>query len=75
MRFRFQMFWFGLGCGIGWYFVCCVGAFDRHPELPWFERGVFFGSPLGFASSVIFVLIAFYYLLFGKDKDEDEDED
>lgn len=73
MRLRFQLFWFGLGFAVVWYFVCCVGAFDRHPEVPWYERGVFAGSPYGFLLSVMSVLVAFYYLLFGKDEDKDKD--
>lgn len=52
------------------YVIDClvVIAFNRHPEVPWFERGIYAGSPAGFFWTAGTILCALGYLVFGKDK-------
>jgi hypothetical protein len=50
------------------YLWDCLGAASDHPELPWFERGIYEGGLAGFYLTVGFLAAAFWYLLFGKSK-------
>ena len=67
---RLEVVWALLLLGVVFYAIDClvVIAFKRHPEVPWFERGIYAGSPAGFFWTAGIIVIAFGYLIFGKDK-------
>jgi hypothetical protein len=52
------------------YDVDCliVILFKRHPEVPWFESGIYAGGPAGFFWTAGTIVCAFGYLIFGKRK-------
>ena len=51
-----------------YYVIDCliVIVFNRHPEVPWYEAGIYAGSPAGFFFTAVTILCAFGYLIFGK---------
>jgi hypothetical protein len=65
---RLRMFSFFLTAGGIFYLVDCLVSFRDHPELPWFETGIYAGSPAGFYLTIVFIIVAFGYLILGKDK-------
>jgi hypothetical protein len=64
---RFRMFSFFLTAGGSCYLVDCLVSFRGHPELPWFKTGIYAGGPASFPLTVGIVVVAFGYLLLGKD--------
>jgi hypothetical protein len=50
------------------YFVDCLLSFRDHPDVPWFESGIYAGGPIGFLATVLCVVFAFGYLIFGRDE-------
>jgi hypothetical protein len=65
---RLQRFCSCLILGIAFYLIDCVLASINHPDVPWFERGVYAGGLAGFYWTVIVVLVGFGFLIFGKNK-------
>jgi len=65
---RFKIFSGILLFAVFCYLVDCLGTYDRHPELPWFQRGIYAGGPTGFYATVCFAIGAFVYLIVGKDR-------
>jgi hypothetical protein len=57
-----------LGVSCIFYVVDCFFAFRDHPDVPWFESGIYAGGPIGFLATVLCVVFAFGYLIFGKDE-------
>lgn len=65
---RLKMFFaFLMGGGIC-YVGDCLVSFREHPDLPWFETGIYAGGPAGFYLSAGCIVFAFGYFFFGKDK-------
>jgi hypothetical protein len=64
---RFGNFLFFFIAGVLWYLTDCLLEFKSHPDIPWYETGVFSG-PKGFLTTVALFLAAFYVLIFRKDK-------
>ena len=64
---RFRRFLFFFIAGVAFYLLDCLLKFKEHPDLPWYETGVFSG-PKGFPTTVALFLAAFYFLIFQKDK-------
>ncbi len=52
------------------YVLDCVIviAFNGHADVPWFERGIYAGSPAGFFWTAATIFCAHGYLIVGKDK-------
>jgi hypothetical protein len=66
---RLRVFFGILLLGLFFYLADCISPFKaQHPDLPWLESGVYAGGPAGFFLTIIFVVGAFGYLIFGKDK-------
>jgi hypothetical protein len=59
-----------ISLAFAFYLIDCVvsSLVGKHPELPWFERGVYAGSPFGFIATASVLICGFWYLLFGKGK-------
>jgi hypothetical protein len=55
---------------LAFYSVDCVVAsiVGKHPELAWFERGLYAGGPFGALATGCVLLCAFWVLFFGKGK-------
>jgi len=65
-RVHFFLGCVGLACVL--YLLACLFHFADHPELPWFEAGIYGGGIYGFPVQILFVVIGFGYLIFGKDE-------
>jgi hypothetical protein len=65
---RLRTFSYFLATGGTFYLVDCLVSFTEHLELPWFETGIYAGGAAGFFLSIGFIVIAFGYLILGKDK-------
>jgi hypothetical protein len=68
MKERLGGFFACLGLGTFDYSYCCAESFYKHPELPWFETGIY-GGGVPLVGVVVFVVGAFWYLLFGFSKE------
>ena len=44
------------------YLVDCYVGRREHPELPWFERGVFALYPFAFPMTVLFFAVGLYFV-------------
>jgi hypothetical protein len=67
---RLEVFCGLLILGGVFYVVDCLTViiFKDHPEVPWFESGIYAGGPAGFFWTAATIVCAFGYLIFGKDK-------
>ena len=54
--------------GVIWYLLDCAFQITDHPDLPWFERGIYAGSPFGFYMDAMFVVAGLGYFIFRKDQ-------
>jgi hypothetical protein len=67
---RLEVFCALLILGGVFYVVDClvVILFKHHQEVPWFERGIYAGGPVGFFWTAATIVCAFGYLILGKGK-------
>jgi hypothetical protein len=67
---RLETFCALLTLGGAFYVVDClvVILLKDHPDVPWFERGIYAASPAGFFWTAGTIVCAFGYLIFGKDR-------
>ena len=65
---RVQVFLGCVGLAGVLYLSACLFDFGSHPEMPWFERGIYGGGMYGFPYQIVLVLIGLGYLVFGKDE-------
>lgn len=54
--------------GVVFYLTYCLFNFKEHPDLPWYETGIYEGGLRGFPVAVCFVAVALLFLLFGRGK-------
>ena len=66
--FRLKVFLAFFTYGCFHYLVGCLLCYSEHPELPWFETGIYMRSPYGFWMAGGSIVFAFGYLIFGKDE-------
>jgi hypothetical protein len=65
---RLEYFLLFASFGVFFYLIDCLLSRANYQELPWFETGIYAASPYGFPLAVFFVVMAFGYLLFGRDR-------
>jgi len=53
--------------GVVFYLLDCLFKFKEHPDLPWYETGIYDGRRAFLSTAGLFAL-AFFWLIFKKDK-------
>jgi hypothetical protein len=53
----------------------CSYIFKIHPELPWYERGIYAGSPVGFGFTIIVFVVSVMQLIFWESQPDQKEGD
>jgi hypothetical protein len=64
---RWNGFLLFFALAVVWYLYDCLLHFREHPDLPWYETGIYTG-PWGFPRVVLLAVLALGFLLFRKGK-------
>ena len=63
---RLKLSGYFLSCSAAFYLFDCFTAFREHPDLPWFETGIYAGGPAGFFLTAGFAVFGLGVLLFAR---------
>jgi len=63
---RLRLFLVFFTAGVVFYLMDCLFNFKEHPDLPWYETGIYETTPRGFILNMLFILFAIAQLFYGR---------